>query len=335
MQPATETRLVLITRRTRLEELVARFNTVGQARFYVEHLGADFGDYQREHEVYHKALEQSRTLLAAWGRVQMLERGFLPNYLFGPRDLIITLGQDGLVANTLKYLDGQPVIGVNPDPARWDGLLLPFRVRDLAKLLPDVLAGKRSTKLVNMAQARLNDGQTLLAVNDLFIGVRGHGSARYMIQTGDRTERHSSSGVIVSTGLGSTGWFKSLLNGAAAVVRGLSRERGLGDPIGKLMEKPMRKAARGRTPDAAPVESAFAWDAPHLFFTVREPFPSQTTGVEIAFGRVTAEQPLVFESLMAEGGLIFSDGIEKDFLDFNSGAKATITLAGRRGRLVV
>ena len=50
---ASERKVVLVTRRTRLEELVARFNTMTQARFYVEHLGADFSDYEREHEVYH------------------------------------------------------------------------------------------------------------------------------------------------------------------------------------------------------------------------------------------------------------------------------------------
>lgn len=33
------------------------------------------------------------------------------------QDIVVVIGQDGLVANTLKYLDGQPVIAINPDPA--------------------------------------------------------------------------------------------------------------------------------------------------------------------------------------------------------------------------
>ena len=49
MDRLTENKIVLLTRRTRLDELVTRFNTVEQARFYVEHLGADFSYYQREH----------------------------------------------------------------------------------------------------------------------------------------------------------------------------------------------------------------------------------------------------------------------------------------------
>lgn len=346
MQPATETKVILITRRTRLEDLAARFNTVSQARFYVEHLGADFEDYVREDKTYRDALTEATATLSRLGRVHVMERTFLPNYVFGPQDIIVTLGQDGLVANTLKYLHGQPVLGVNPDPARWDGQLLPFRVADLTKVLPEVFARRRPIKEVKMARAALNDGQSLLAVNDLFIGVRNHSSARYIIESGGRREQHSSSGVIISTGLGSTGWLKSLLNGAAGIVRGLAHDRGVqADPVQQFATPPDQRAGqkrgqqrgkKGRGPQAAPlVETTFAWDAPHLYFTVREPFPSSTTGAELVFGRVSAQQPLRFESLMAEGGVIFSDGIDKDFLNFNSGTKADVTIADKTGHLVV
>src|SRR5687768_17603566 len=106
MKRLTENKIVLVTRPTRLGDLVARFNTVAQARFYVEHLGADFSDYQREDETYRNALRDSQTLLETLGRVQVVERAFVPNFVFGPHDTVVTLGQDGLVANTLKYLDG-------------------------------------------------------------------------------------------------------------------------------------------------------------------------------------------------------------------------------------
>jgi hypothetical protein len=53
------------------------------------------------------------------------------------------------------------------------------------------------------------------------------------------------------------------------------------------------------------------------------------------FGQVTAQTPLAIESQMAENGVIFSDGIETDFLEFNSGAQAVIGLAERRGALVI
>src|SRR5687768_5497354 len=124
MNRLTENKIVLVTRPTRLAELVARFNTVAQARFYIEHLGADFSDYEKEDAVYRKSLTQTEEILSRLGRVQTVDRGFLPNFVFGKEDTVVILGQDGLVANTLKYLAGQFVVGVNPDPLRWDGQLL-------------------------------------------------------------------------------------------------------------------------------------------------------------------------------------------------------------------
>ncbi len=332
MERLTESKIVLVTRRTRLAELVVRYNTVGQARFYIEHLGADFSDYLSEDERYHQAVMEAERTLSELGRVQTIERGFLPNFIFGDDDLVIALGQDGLVANTVKYLSGQRLIGVNPDPARWDGKLLPFAVGDLAKIVPEVLQKGRATKSVTMAKASLNNGQALYAVNDLFIGPKSHISARYTIAINGRQEEQSSSGVIVSTGLGSTGWFKSLLTGALGIAHTIDHG-GMG--AAKPGSKTKSSSPRKMEDAGLPARSEFPWDAQYLYYTVREPFPSQRTSATVIFGQVTREQPLVLTSQMAENGVIFSDGIEKDFLEFNSGTKALITLAEREGNLVV
>lgn len=345
MNRATENKIILVTRPTRLNELVHRFNTVEQARFYVEHLGADFSDYLREDETYRRALRAAETSLEQLGRVQVVDRSFLPNFIFGPHDTIVVLGQDGLVANTLKYLDGQPVIGVNPDPSRWDGQLLPFKTKDLATVLPEVFKQGRRTHAVTMAQATLNNGQVLCAVNDLFIGPRSHGSARYRLQSASQEERQSSSGIIVSTGLGSTGWFTSLLTGARAVSAAASQTFVAQGQLGDRLERtePPALPSGGHKADAAKRQRgqkrlpsvAFPWDSRHLYFTVREPFPTSNTGASLVFGQITSQQPLVVISEMAENGVIFSDGIEKDFLEFNSGTRAEITLSPREGCLVV
>lgn len=133
MDRMTENKIVLITRRTRLDDLISRFNTVSQAKFYVEHLGADFSDYMTEHQQYYKTKAEAESVLRAIGRLQTVDRSFLPNFIFGKEDTVVVLGQDGLIANTVKYSSAQPIIGVNPDPKRWDGKLLPFVVSDLTK----------------------------------------------------------------------------------------------------------------------------------------------------------------------------------------------------------
>jgi len=246
------------------------------------------------------------------GRLQVLDRAYLPNFIFGKDDTIVVLGQDGLVANTVKYSGSRPIIGVNPDRARWDGILVPFAVSDLEAVALEVLAGKRALRQVTMAKAELGDGQSLYAVNDLFIGVSSHTSARYTIRIGSHEEQHSSSGIIVSTGVGSTGWFKSLLAGAL----GISSD---------LVGQPLR----------SPLQSGFAWDANCLYYTVREPFPSKTSSASLVFGRVDQSEPLILVSQMADSGVIFSDGIPSDFIAFNSGARARIAPAERKGCLVV
>lgn len=311
MNAPNERKVVLVTRRTRLEDLVARYHTLSQARFYIEHLGADFSDYLAENTAYARSLEAMVRCLQHWGRYQVVDRSYLPNFVFAADDVVVALGQDGLVANTMKYLEGQPLVGVNPEPGRWDGVLLPFEPQDLATVLGDVARGRRPTKAVTMAEARLSDGQVLRAVNDLFIGPRTHTSALYDITLGERHESQSSSGLIVATGLGSTAWIRSVVTGSLGIAGALQAGSG----------------AVGYPPEP--------WDSDRLTFAVREPFPSKSSAAALVFGNVTAAQPLTLRSRMPEHGVIFSDGMEADFLRFTAGMEATITVAGCRGQLAV
>jgi NAD kinase len=307
-------KVVVVTLKTRLEELVERFNTREQARFYIEHMGLDFGEYQREHEVYTQALRTLRRQLdGLLSKQQFIERGFLPNFVFTPQDLVVAVGRDGLVVNTAKYLDGQPLVAVNPDPARIDGILLPFRAGQARAAVGRVLEGRARFHEITMAEVRLNDGQRLLALNDFYLGQRTHLSSRYRLTWQGRTEQQSSSGVLVSTGAGSTGWFSSTQHMAAAVARLLTRE------------------TRAAAPKLPPLR--LAWDDPRLAFVVREPFLSKASGVNLAAGLLEPGEELAFESLMPDGGVIFSDGIEVDALAFNSGTVATVRTAERRTRL--
>ena len=304
-------KIVLVTRKTRLEGLIERFNTRAQAQFYIEHGGGDFGLYAQEHQTYHAALAALRQELAPLLKLHVIERQMLPNFIFSETDIVVTVGIDGLVVNTAKYLAGQPLVAVNPDPAHIDGVLLPFTVAAAPEAVKRVLKEQAEIRAVSMAEARLNDGQVLLAFNDLFVGVRNHTSARYVIQAQGQKERHSSSGIIISTGAGSTGWLSSLFNMANGM---LARFGPAGQPLAPL-RLPM--------------------DADSLVFVVREPFVSKTSGASVVCGIVTRESPLVVEAQTPENGVIFSDGVEADFLDFNAGAIATIGLAAQKTRLVV
>lgn len=302
-------KVVLVTRKTRLTELIRKYNTIEQAKFYIEHMGADFSDYIREDERYRKAVEKIMAVSEKYARVQQIDREFLPNMIFGQNDIVIATGQDGLVANVLKYLDGQPLIGVNPDSSRWDGILLPFEAEELEGILLKVLGGSHAVKEITMAQAVTQDGQIMLAVNDLFVGQKTHVSARYDITWNGKTEYQSSSGVIISTGLGSTGWYKSVMTQAAGIARKFGGKKFEGERMG--------------------------WGENSLAFIVREPFPSSATGTQIVYGKLTGSDHFKILSKMPENGVVFSDGMENDAVEFNAGTEITIQIAPKKGILVV
>ena len=315
-KPVSNTRaayekVVIVTRKTALEELTARFNSVPQAQFYLEHAGQDFSPIARSHQQYHEVLDGIRESIPNRLKHQVIERGFLPQFKFGEADLIITIGPDGLVVNTAKYLNGQPIFPVNPDPQHIDGILLPFNASNFTDAFEASLDLDMPISAVTMAESKLNNGQSLLGFNDLFIGTRSHVSARYDIALGDQQEFQSSSGIIVSTGAGSTGWLQSVYAGASSVVKALG---------GHVIE-PVNS---GRLP----------WDTTELIYSVREPFPSKVTGTQLTFGVIDKHHPLTITSHMADNGVIFSDGIETDYLSFNSGATATIGVADKKANIL-
>lgn len=317
-------KLVLVTRKTRLQGLVERFNTRAQAKFYLEHAGLDFADYAAEDDTYHRAVDALEAQLEVGLPVQRLDRALLATYRFGPGDLVIAAGQDGLVANTAKYVGAQPLLGVNPDPARFDGVLLPFAVSQARAAVARALEGALPLAEVTLARAQTSDGQTLLAFNDLFIGEASHQSAHYRLSVSggkaakattklgglaNASERQSSSGVIVSTGAGSTGWLSSVRTMAARV----------GAFFGAPALEPLQ----------------MAWDDPRLFYVVREPFQSRHSEVSNVIGWLEASQELRIESLMPQSGTIFSDGMEADCVRFTSGMTVRIGPAPQRVRLGV
>ncbi len=302
-------KLVLVTRKTRLQQLVARFNSRGQAKFYLEHAGGDFADYEREDDAYARSLEVLYRGFDPGLKIHQIDREIVPTFLFAPTDLVVALGQDGLVANVAKYTGAQPVLAVNPDPERFDGVLLPFQPPQAHAAIARVLAGKAKLRAITLAEARLADGQRLLAFNDLYVGARSHVSARYTLRAGGRAEAQSSSGVLISTGAGSTGWLSSVFNMAAGVA-----------------------AFTGGRP-GAPMH--LPWEDPRLVFVVREPFASRHSRASLVAGVVEPGASLALESLMPSGGVIFSDGIEADALAFDAGAVATIGAAAQRTQLVV
>lgn len=189
------------------------------------------------------------------------------------------------------------MIGINPAPDLYDGVLVRNAVERLAKLLPASLAGAAAVEQRTMVQAALDGGQTLTALNEIFVGHRSHQSARYRIEAGGESEDHSSSGLIVASGTGATGWARSIA-------------------------------------EATHIDLALGQEECAVGYWIREPFPSVATSTHLRGGKLT-DAPLVVTSRMNDGGVIFADGIEQDFIAFDWGRTVALSPAPHSLKLVI
>jgi hypothetical protein len=318
--------IAVVTRKTRMAGMLERWATKGAARFrlvqakLIERARAgddfdqddalaeaeeEFDELAEEEDVYQQVVKRLHSELDFGLPVQFVDRGFLPNFDFGRFEAVVVVGQDGLVANAAKYVGDVPIVAVNPDPARIDGILLPFQTAQARAAVSSVLKGTARTRSVTLAEAHLQDGQKLLAFNDFFIGCNSHVSARYRLAVGGR----ESSGVLVATGAGSTGWLSSVFNMAGGIAKWL-----------------------GVAPKPKPV---LQWEDRSLVWAVREPFVSRASQAELVIGKIDEGEDIVVESMMPANGVIFSDGVESDFLEFNGGTIARIGVSQQSAHLVV
>lgn len=322
-------RVVVVHRRTELDELLDRHATRGQAEFFLRTRGRTLAAVQERHDAVTGARAQVTAAIPEGWRRADVERADLGRFLVAPEDVVVVVGQDGLVANVAKYLTDQPVLGVDPEPGTNAGALVRLDVATAVRLL--TRAGKASradrpvrtgsvpdtrpdggahlgslglrTEDLTTVVAQLDDGQHLSALNEIFVGHPSHQSARYRVTAGNGTggsvlaERQSSSGVIVATGAGATGWCASI-----------ARERG-----GRQLPRP--------------TDPALAW-------FVREAWPSPATGADLTEGTlgVGAELRLTVES---DQLVVFGDGVESDRLVASWGQEITVRVGENRLRLVV
>ena len=284
-------RAVLVRRRTELEELLDRHSTRGQVEFVLRSRGRSLDEVQRAHDCAHEALAAVAARLPEdWARTGV-ERRDLAAFLFAPEDVVIVVGPDGLVANVAKYLRGQVVIGIDPRPGAERGPLVPCDVGTGGELIDRIADGESpSVSRRTMVRARLDDGQEVTALNEVYLGHASHQSARYRLDWRGRREFQSSSGVIVSTGTGATGWSASLAHD------------------------------RGGRELPAPAERGLAW-------FVREAWPSPATGVSMTEGRLGEDEELGLV-VSCERLVVFGDGIEDDCCEAAWGQRVRVSVAG-------
>ncbi|MFE3068466.1 hypothetical protein [Streptomyces sp. NPDC059247] len=294
-------RAVLVHRTTEYEELLARHGTHGQASFFLSARGRSVDAVRERHERARRALAEVAGAVPLSWRRSRVERADLDRFPFGPEDVVVVVGQDGLVANTAKYLTGQPVVGIDADPGRNPGVLVRHRADRARRLLPRAATAGAAVDELTMVEAVTDDAQRLLALNEIYVGPRGHQTARYTLDEDAPEippEPQASSGVLVGTGTGATGWLRSLWE---------QRSSTLALP--------------------APADARLAW-------FVREAWPSPATGTRRVEGLLDRGRELRL-TVESDRLVVFGDGVESDALELTWGQTVRLGVAGTRLRLVV
>ncbi|MGW6824174.1 hypothetical protein [Streptomyces sp. NPDC055005] len=293
-------RAVLVHRRTEYEELLARHGTHGQAAFFLSSRGRSIDEVVRRHDRTRQALREVAAAVPLTWRSSRVERADLDRFLFAPEDVVVVVGQDGLVANTAKYLRGQPVVGIDTDPGRNPGVLVRHRCSDTAALLRAATAPGGGAEELTMVEAVADDTQRLVALNEIYLGSPGHQTARYRLGSDGEEgpgEAQASSGVLVGTGTGATGWLRSLW---------------------------LERGSRAGLP--APCD-------PRLLWFVREAWPSPTTGTTKVVGELGRGQELRL-TVESDRMVVFGDGMESDALELTWGQSVRLGIAGTSLHLV-
>lgn len=301
-------RIVLITKPTRLDELIRKHKTESAVEFVLNDAGQSIVPYQKEDLTYQSALSVIRKQIKSDVQLTTVQRESLPNFMFRDTDFVAVCGPDGLFVNAAKYVKNQLMVGINPDPRTITGDLMMFAPSDVESILRKIEKGSSNVEKIPFVKAAIGDDRVVWGVNDIFVGRKDHVSARYKLSFNEQSEHQSSSGIIVSTGVGSTGWLRSV----AAMIVGLTG-RGVTNALSSL-------------PSATSDE---------LVFVVREPFPSPTTGTSIVTGRVVPGNPLIVISEMPDGGYIFSDGVVEKAVPWPAGVTAEISVGDRHVQRIV
>ncbi|MFJ8311570.1 MULTISPECIES: hypothetical protein [unclassified Streptomyces] len=297
MSPAP--RAVLVHRTSEYEELLTRHGTRGQAEFFLSSRGRGIREVAERHHRVQRALAEVAAVVPSQWRQARVERADLDRFLFAAEDVVVVVGQDGLVANAAKYLSGQPVIGIDTEPGRNPGVLVRHRPSAAAALLPAAASRGCAVEELTMVEAVTDDAQRLLALNEIYLGAPGHRTARYRIaaEAQDGAEAQASSGVLIGTGTGATGWLRSLWS---------QREH-------------------------APALPSRA--DPRLVWFVREAWPSPVTGTSLVEGELSRPQRLRI-TVESDHLVAFGDGMEGDALDLTWGQSVSVGVADTALRLV-
>lgn len=160
---------------------------------------------QDTHTKHMRALETITDALSEFGVPhKMTDRTSIKS--FKGYDLIITVGGDGTFLRTSHYVNHQLMLGINSVPSLSVGALCSLKINQIKSQLGHILKGDYQIHELNRMSIKLNsEALPLEPINDvLYTNISPAATSRYILELDKISEEHKSSGIWVSTPLGST-----------------------------------------------------------------------------------------------------------------------------------
>jgi NAD kinase len=207
----------------------------------------------------------------------------------GPQSLVIALGGDNHFQRVAALVDSQVMLGINSDPERSVGALAAFTIDSYAEAVSRQHISEAAPEHWTRLDVRLN-GVPLVhrALCEVFLGERERPyMSRHVLHLGEQSEEQKSSGLLVATGAGATGWYA---------------------------------AARG---DVRWTDETFAKTEESFRFIATEPHPGARAS-QFLHGQVSTGEALRVVSLNRRNGVLAVDAFRHH--PFPSGALAEISV---------
>lgn len=208
--PAVDLSKILIARKRSILEYDMQKYHRSEAEMLQRYqkMGMDIEKIKESHE---KQLQSLKEIQKALPLATVVVGEFLTKKIVRKYQAVVSLGGDNLFLYAASFLINKPIIGINSDPSRSEGAILNFTPKNFSQLVPKLAQGTYKIEPWVRLKTTVNS-KTLpcLAVGEVFIGAKERLiTSRYSLEFDGKEEEHKDSGLLIATGTGSTGWYRS------------------------------------------------------------------------------------------------------------------------------
>jgi len=278
-------KILIVTKQSKYEYEIEKFKlTDEELKEKYKHEHANLNAILSSHEAQINSRTKIKELLPYAEMIPMNKLKETTSY-----SLIISFGGDNSFTYTSHYAGDTPIIGINSDPLRSVGALCMWSSKDLEETIETILKEEYEIENWTRLKTTINDEKITSATSEYYFGEKQRKDmSRNTIEYRGKEYEQKSSGIIIATGAGSTGWYNS-------ANRFLF-------PEGNTFTKTEKKAV----------------------FINTEPYAYTRKIGELYAGEIREGEKLIIHSLNDEGGTVSCDSWEE--YDFIRGKTAVIEI---------